>query len=842
MMERYNPQAIEPKWQKMWLDTKMYFVEPDAEKPKFYTLVMFPYPSGDLHMGHMRNYTIGDLIARYKTMQGYNVMNPMGWDAFGLPAENAAIKEGVHPYGRTLNNIARMKEQFYKMGIVYDWSREVASCLPDYYRWTQWMFLLMYERGLAYRKEAAANWCPVDQTVLANEQVLSDGTCERCGAVVIKKDLTQWFFRITQYADRLLDDLDTLENWPDRVKTMQRNWIGRSTGAEIEFPVGTKDQGPRTDGDVIRVFTTRPDTVFVATFMVLAPEHKLVEKITTPEQRAEVEAYAEKARMESEIERLSTDKEKTGVFTGAYAVNPMTGQPIPIWIADYVLATYGTGAIMAVPGSDERDYDFAVKYALPIVTVVQWPDDAPGESNNAAVGPVMKEGAPVPLYFGSGTIVNSGPLNGVPTEQSVTAAIALLEAEGKGKGSTNYRLRDWLISRQRYWGAPIPIIYCDECGEVPVPEEDLPVVLPTDVEFRPGGESPLARVESFVNTTCPRCGRAAKRETDTIDTFVDSAWYFLRFCDPHNEEQAFRRDMADYWMAVDQYTGGVEHAILHLMYSRFATKVLADAGMVGVQEPFMRLFTQGMITKDGAKMSKSKGNVVPVDEMTEKYGADTGRLFVLFIGPPDEDAEWTDDGAMGMFRFLNRVWRLYDGGVALSQPGSGAHPVGDYSQSDRDLLRKVHQTIKKVTTDIERFHFNTAVSAVMEMANAMHSYRDAHGTQSAAYSEAATSMLLLLTPMTPHIAEELWARSDGKGSINAQPWPSYSAELAAVEVITLVVQVNGKVRDRLEMPADISQDEATQAALSSPRVQPYLDSQEPRQVHYVPGRLVNIVV
>jgi leucyl-tRNA synthetase len=837
MTERYTPQTIEPRWQKSWLESQMYFVEPDPNKPKFYALVMFPYPSGDLHMGHMRNYTIGDLVVRYRTMQGYNVMNPMGWDAFGLPAENAAIKEGIHPAVRTLDNIARMKEQFYKMGIVYDWAREVASCLPDYYRWTQWLFLLMYERGLAYRKHAVVNWCPVDQTVLANEQVI-DGHCERCGTEVVKKNLVQWFFRITQYADRLLDDLDTLENWPDRVRTMQRNWIGRSTGAEIEFPVQGRD-------DRIRVYTTRPDTIFGATFMVLAPEHELVEKITTPGQRDAVQAYVQQAQRETEIERLSTEKEKTGVFTGAYATNPMTGEPIPVWIADYVLVTYGTGAIMGVPGSDERDYDFAVKYDLPIVNVIE-PEggfEQAGTGSDPAVAPVYKTGTSVPLYLGPGIMINSGPLNGMHTSESKQAAIALVEAEGKGKATTNYRLRDWLISRQRYWGAPIPIVYCERCGEVPVPADQLPVILPTDVEFRPGGESPLARVESFVNTTCPNCGGPARRETDTMDTFVDSAWYFLRFTDPHNTDAPFDREKADYWMAVDQYTGGVEHAILHLMYARFVTKVLADAGLVSAQEPFMRLFTQGMITKDGAKMSKSKGNVVPVDEMTEKYGADTGRLFVLFIGPPDEDAEWTDEGVTGIFRFLNRVWRLFDGKVSLSSPGSGGgHATADYSHSDRDLLRKVHLTIKKVTNDVERFHFNTAVSAIMELVNAMHAYRDAHGPETAAYSEAASSLLLLLAPMAPHITEELWERTGGVGSIHAQPWPAYSPELAAAEAITLVVQVNGKVRDRVELPADVSQEEATQAALQSPRIRQFLDGKEIGQVHYVPGRLVNIVV
>ena len=840
--ERYNPQAIEPRWQREWHESGMHHAEMGGSRPPFYTLVMFPYPSGDLHMGHTRNYTFGDLIARYKTMSGHNVMNPMGWDAFGLPAENAAIHDGIHPAVRTPDNIARMKNQFYKMGIVFDWPREVASSDPDYYKWTQWLFLLMYKRGLAYRKKAAANWCPQDQTVLANEQVV-DGRCERCGAEVIKKDLTQWFFKITEYADQLLDNLDTLDGWPDRVRTMQRNWIGRSRGAEIDFPVEGRDE-------MLRVYTTRPDTIYGATFMVMAPEHPLVPAITTEEQKAEVEAYTERARMETEIERLSTDKEKTGVFTGAYCVNPMTETRIPIWIADYVLATYGTGAIQAVPGGDERDYDFALKYNLPIISVAEPVGDVDTDSKDSAVAPQYKGGSAVPVYSGQGVMVNSGPLNGISTDKSKDAIIALLEAEGKGKGATNYRLRDWLISRQRYWGTPIPIIYCEQCGTVPVPEEQLPVLLPLDVEFKPGGESPLARSPEFVDTTCPQCGGSAKRETDTIDTFVDSSWYFLRFCDPRNTTAPFSREKADYWMPVDQYTGGVEHAILHLLYSRFFTKVLADEGMLSAREPFTRLFTQGMITKDGAKMSKSKGNVVPVDVMVDTLGADTGRLFVLFIGPPDEDAEWSDRGAEGMFRFLNRVWRLYDG-IRLGEGGTTndeglipatSHEFASSSPATRDLLRKVHVTIKKVTDDIERFHFNTAVSAIMELSNAMSAYRQEQGEAAPAYREAARTLLLLLAPMAPHITEELWHRAGGEGSIHVQSWPEYNAELAAAERVTIVVQVNGKVRDRLELPADVGQDEAIGAALASERVRQFLDGKEPRQIHYVPGRLVSVVV
>ncbi len=836
MDSRYNPQAIEHKWQKFWLDTKMYFVEPRADKPKFYTLVMFPYPSGDLHMGHMRNYAIGDLVARYHTMLGYNVLNPMGWDAFGLPAENAAIQQGIHPQDRTLANIARMKEEFFKMGIVYDWSREVASCLPEYYQWTQWMFLLMYKRGLAYKKLAAANWCPKDQTVLANEQVV-DGRCERCGTEVIKKDLNQWFFKITNYAQRLLDDLDTLESWPDRVKLMQRNWIGRSEGAELEWPVVGSDK-------TIRFFTTRPDTVYGATFMVLAPEHPLVAELTTPDRRAAVEAYVAQARKQSDIERLATDKEKTGVFIGATATNRFTGQAIPIYIADYVLVNYGTGAIMAVPGGDERDYDFALKYNIPIIPVVA-PDSEDGARPTAGdpvLQPIYKAGpGGPPLYTGAGHMINSGPLNGLPIAEAKKAVIAQATQDGAGKGTVIYRLRDWLISRQRYWGAPIPIVYCEQCGEQPVPVDQLPVLLPYDVDFRPSGESPLARNEAFVHTTCPQCGGPARRETDTMDTFVDSSWYFLRFADPHNTEQAFNSELANYWMPVNQYTGGVEHAILHLMYARFFTKVLADAGLITAQEPFARLFTQGMITKDGFKMSKSKGNVVPVDDMVDQYGADTARLFILFIGPPEIDAEWSDAGVEGSARFLQRVWRVFDERVQLGEDAGANRSPGDYEPSDRALLRKAHQTVRRVTDDIARFHFNTAISAIMELVNAMTAYKENHGV-TPVFNEVAHILVLLLAPIAPHITEELWHELGGDGSIHQQAWPRYDAALAAEDVITVVVQVNGKVRDRFEVPADVDEATAKERALTSDKVTPFLNGQTPRQVVYVPGRLVNIVV
>ena len=841
MDSRYFPQAIEPKWQRFWQDSKIYYSDERIDKPKYYTLVMFPYPSGDLHMGHMRNYAIGDVIARYHTMLGYNVMNPMGWDAFGLPAENAAIRAGLHPQDRTLANIERMKEQFFKMGIVYDWPREVNSCLPDYYRWTQWLFLLFYKRGVAYKKLAAVNWCPNDQTVLANEQVV-DGRCERCGALVTRKDLNQWFFRITSYAERLLADLDTLDSWPDRVRTMQRNWIGRSEGAELEWPVAGRSE-------TIRFYTTRPDTVYGATFMVLAPEHPLVPVLVSAAQQEAVAAYIEQARRESDIERLATDKEKTGVALGAGVVNPFTGRTIPIYIADYVLVTYGTGAIMAVPGGDERDYDFALAHGLEIIPVVAPPPGTATTQSAAGVPAPDPGAAPVvkgaagnpPLYTGPGTLINSGPLDGLPITEAKRAVIAQAEAAGQGHGAINYRLRDWLISRQRYWGPPIPIVYCAQCGEVPVPEADLPVLLPYNVDFRPTGESPLARDAAFVQTTCPQCGGPAQRDVDTMDTFVDSSWYFLRYCDPNNHQAPFAVEKAAYWMPVDQYTGGVEHAILHLLYARFCTKVLHDAGWSPVDEPFRRLFTQGMITKGGIKMSKSRGNVVPVDAMVEQYGADTARVFSLFIGPPEMEAEWSDQGVEGASRFLHRVWRLYEG-VQLGSASAGTDRApGDFAPPDRALLRQAHIAIRRVTDDIARFHFNTAVSAIMELTNALTAYREVHG-KTVVYAEVAGTLLLLLAPIAPHITEELWHELGGAGSIHQQPWPRYDAALAAADILTLIVQVNGKVRDRLDVPPDIDEAQATAAALASPKVTPYLNGHPPRQVVYVPGRLVNFVV
>jgi leucyl-tRNA synthetase len=816
--EQYVPQEIEPRWQDYWEAQRLYYASDDDERPKLYALVMFPYPSGDLHMGHMRNYVIGDLYARYKSMRGFNVMNPMGWDAFGLPAENAALQADIHPKVWTEQNIAGMKRQFHKMGICYDWGREVTSCLPDYYRWTQWIFLQLYHRGLAYKRLAPANWCPSCKTVLANEQVVDDGRCERCGTIVTKKDLAQWFFKITDYADELLEDLSLLGNWPERVRVMQENWIGKSHGVEFRLGIEGYD-------DEIGAFTTRIDTVYGMTFVVLAPEHPLVGKLTTAEHKQEVEAYVEKARQASEIDRLSTEVEKEGVFIGSYAINPMNGERMPIYVADYVLVTYGTGAIMGVPAHDTRDFAFARRHGLAIPVVIAPP---------AWDGADLEE-----AYVGEGTMVNSGPFDGLPSSEGVECIADYMEEQGIGGRKVYYRLRDWLISRQRYWGAPIPILYCEKCGTVPVPEEELPVVLPMEVDFHPTGtgESPLATVPEFVNSTCPRCGGAARRETDTMDTFVCSSWYYFRYTDPHNEKAAWRREKADAWLPVDQYTGGVEHAILHLMYSRFFTKVFRDLGLTSIDEPFARLFTQGMITKLNPgtmkveKMSKSKGNVVPIDDMVDTYGADTARTFILFVGPPELDAEWSDQGVEGSFRFLKRAWRLQ------VEEATGGEPSAD---ADRELRRKTHQTIRKVTEDIERFHFNTAVSACMELCNALVAHKEQHGS-GPAVEEGIEALLLLLAPIAPHITDELWKKLGHGDSIHQQPWPEWDEELAAEEVFTLIVQVNGKVRDKVEVPVSIGEREAIELALSREQIQRHLEGKEVKKTIYVPERLVSIV-
>ncbi|AQS55318.1 leucine--tRNA ligase [Novibacillus thermophilus] len=818
MTQGYNPHQIEHKWQQIWGERHIYRTVEESDKPKFYTLEQFPYPSGKLHMGHMRVYSIGDVIARFKRMNGYRVLHPMGWDAFGLPAENAAIKNNVHPAKWTMDNIAHMKEQQNQLGVSYDWDREVTTCQPDYYRFTQWLFLLFYERGLAYRKKAAVNWCPGCQTVLANEQV-EDGRCWRCDTVVEKKELEQWFFRITEYADRLLHDLDKLDEWPEKVKTMQRNWIGRSEGTNVTFTIPELNDAPVT------VFTTRPDTLFGVTYMVLAPEHPLVEQVIRGKaQERQIREFIARMRNESEMSRTSADAEKVGYFTGAYAKHPLTGEEVPIWVANYVLMDYGTGAVMGVPAHDERDFAFAKKYHLPIRKVIDRPGDPLGEPLSEA-------------YVEDGVLVNSGQFNGMPNRKAIVEISKALESQGKGERTVTYKLRDWLISRQRYWGAPIPIIYCDACGTVPVPKEQLPVLLPEDVTFD-GRSNPLTTSPSFVDTTCPRCGQPARRETDTMDTFIDSSWYYLRYTDPHNEEKPFSKEMADKWMQVDEYIGGIEHAILHLLYSRFFTKVLYDAGMVSTDEPFKSLLTQGMVLKDGAKMSKSKGNVVSPDEIIEQYGADTGRLFILFAAPPDRDLEWSDSGVEGSYRFLNRVWRVVGEHKHIFEDRPQAEP--DVDKESKALNRTLHYTIKKVTEDVgTRYNFNTAISAIMELVNAVQSYPQTadRGT----LADAIEHIVLLLAPFTPHIAEELWQQIGHRDSVHEQAWPTFDEAALALDEVELAVQVNGKVRDKLTVPAGADNKEVEEMALARSKVQQQLNGKTVHKVIVVPKKLVNIV-
>ncbi|MBO8158701.1 leucine--tRNA ligase [Thermosyntropha sp.] len=821
---KYDFKSIEAKWQKYWEENNFYQVNEDKTKPKFYNLEMFPYPSGNLHMGHVRNYAIGDVVARFKTMNGYNVLHPMGWDAFGLPAENAAIKHGHHPAKWTYDNIANMKRQLKSLGISYDWRREIATCKPDYYKFTQWMFLKLYEKGLAYKKHSAVNWCPSCQTVLANEQVV-EGKCERCDAIVEKKQLEQWFFKITAYADRLLNDLELLTGWPEKVKIMQKNWIGRSEGCEFSMTV-------EETGDKIPVFTTRPDTIFGVTYMVLAPEHPLVEKISKGKpQEKEVREFIDRMKYLNEITRTSTETEKEGVFTGAHAVNPINGEKIPIWIANYVLMEYGTGAVMAVPAHDQRDYEFARKYNLPIKVVIK------GE-NSPASAEEMTE-----AYTGDGIMINSGKFDGLRVEEGKKKVISFMEENGIGKRAVHFRLRDWLISRQRYWGAPIPIIYCEDCGIVPVPEKDLPVLLPEDVEFKPNGESPLKYVEEFYKTTCPKCGKEARRETDTMDTFVCSSWYFNRYCSPHSTDVPFTKEAVDYWMPVDQYIGGVEHAILHLMYARFFTKFLYDINMISCKEPFTNLLTQGMVLKDGSKMSKSKGNVVSPEEIINKYGADTARLFILFASPPERDLEWSNQGVEGCYRFLNRVWRTV---TSCAENIAGVNLPEKNEALDRDakaLHFKTHATIKKVTEDIdERFNFNTAVSAIMELSNALNDYLNKENKNMGIVKEAIDAMLLLLSPFCPHICEELWHLIGNTESIHLQPWPKYDPDALVQDEIEIVVQINGKVRDKIKVSPEISEDELKQAATQNPRIIELTKDKKIVKIIIVPQKLVNIVV
>ncbi|MBI2869451.1 MAG: leucine--tRNA ligase [Chloroflexi bacterium] len=812
MPRNYDPGEIEKKWREKWAADKLYEVGEDPARPKWYALTMFPYTSGDLHIGHWYAMAPADVHARFKRMQGYNVLHPMGFDAFGLPAENAAIKRGIHPHTWTMNNVQNMRRQLKTIGAVYDWEREVITCLPDYYKWTQWFFLKLYEAGLAYRGKAPVNWCSSCQTVLANEQVVNN-FCERCGTLVVRRDLEQWFFRITKYADELMEHAGL--DWPERIKTMQRNWVGRSEGTEISFAL----DHPGAEEKEIKVFTTRADTVYGVTFIVLAPEHELVAKLTTPAQRAAVEAYILKTRAQTEIERLSAEKEKDGVFTGAYAVNRVNGTRVPIWIADYVLLRYGTGAVMAVPAHDERDFAFARKYDLPKKVVIAPPDWQGGELQEA--------------YTGPGAMVNSARFDGTPGERGITAVSEFLEAQGWGRRTVSYKLRDWLISRQRYWGAPIPIVYCPQCGIVPVPEKDLPVLLPEDAEFKPTGESPLKYNERFVHAACPRCGEPAHRETDTMDTFMCSSWYFLRYASPRHDASAFDPDKLKYWMPVDLYTGGAEHAVMHLFYARFFVKAIRDMGLVAFNEPFLRLFNQGTIIAGKHKMSKSRGNVVTPDEYVSSLGADTVRAYLMFVGPWEQGGEWNDSGISGASRWLVRVWNLV---TEDYRPGAVTE------KERRDLERFAHRTVKKVTADMERLQFNTMLASLMELTNHLGRVRETGGVSREDWDDAVKRLLLMMAPSTPHLAEELWQFKGYPYSIHNQAWPGWDEALAKEEEITLVVQVNGKVRDRLVVPAGVTEGAARELAAKSERVRPFLDSHKVVKVIYVPGKLVNIVV
>ncbi|MFY9446135.1 MAG: leucine--tRNA ligase [Dethiobacteria bacterium] len=824
-MDSYKPREIEQKWQRCWEEQMQFRSERDPARPKYYVLEMFPYPSGKLHMGHMRVYSIGDVLARFLRMRGYNVIHPMGWDAFGLPAENAAIENRISPAVWTEKNIAQMKEQQKQLGVSYDWEREVNTSHPDYYRWTQWLFLLMYRRGLAYKKKAPVNWCPSCQTVLANEQV-EGGACWRCATPVETRELSQWFLKITDYAERLLKDLSKLTGWPERVKIMQENWIGRSEGSEIQFGI---KEFPELE---LRTFTTRPDTLFGVTYMVLAAEHPLVRRLVAgTEREKEVLEFVERVRRENEIQRTSAETEKLGVFTGRHAINPVNGEAVPILVGNYVVMGYGTGAVMGVPAHDQRDFLFARKYGLPIRVVIQ----PPGENLS---GDTMEE-----AYTGEGILVNSGSFNGLPNREAMKKITEYLREQGKGDFKVTYRLRDWLISRQRYWGAPIPIIYCDRCGTVPVPEEDLPVELPLEVELSGSRVPGLEHYPSFVETSCPSCGGPARRETDTMDTFICSSWYFLRYTSPGYTQAPFDKKEADYWMPVDQYIGGIEHAVLHLLYARFFTKVLYDAGLVQVEEPFSRLLAQGMVYKDGAKMSKSKGNVVSPDEIIERYGADTGRLFILFASPPEKDLEWSDQGVEGCHRFLRRVWRLVKEGRALADGERDAAVMG---KEEKELRRIIHSGIKKVTEDIqERFNFNTAISAIMEMVNAAYNYlheREKGGHHPAVWREALESIVLLLAPFAPHLAEELWSSLGHRESVFFQPWPEYDPQLLRREEVEIVIQINGKVRGKMTVPVDCSQEELVELARGHQRIGELLQGKEIRRAVAVPGKLVNLVI
>ena len=825
MRDKYDFTAIESKWQKIWEEENAFATTEDAGREKYYVLEMFPYPSGKLHMGHVRNYSIGDVIARFKKMQGFNVLHPMGYDAFGLPAENAAIKNNAEPAKWTYDNMDEMDRQLKSMGLSYDWDRKVATCTPEYYRWMQWIFIQFYKKGLAYKKDNPVNWCPSCQTVLANEQVV-DGKCERCHTEVTKKNLSQWYLKITDYADRLLDNLDKLEGWPDKVKTMQRNWIGKSYGANIDFEIKDSDKK-------LEVFTTRADTLFGATYMVMSPEHPFVNELVAgrPEE-AEVKAYQEKVRHMSDIERTSTSNEKTGVFIGRYAVNPVNGKEIPIYISDYVLMGYGTGAIMAVPAHDQRDFDFAKAFGLEIIPVVD-PEDPSIDLYD------LKE-----AFVAEGKMINSGQFDGMNNKEAIPKMIDWLNEQGIGDKTVNFRLRDWLISRQRYWGTPIPMIWCDDCGWVPEKEENLPVLLPTDVEFTGKGESPITTSKTFVNTVCPCCGKPARREVDTMDTFLDSSWYFLRYCDPHNEELPFSKEKADYWMNVDQYIGGVEHAILHLMYARFFQMFLHDIGMSKEEEPFKNLLTQGMVIKDGAKMSKSLGNVVSPAEIQAKYGSDTARLFILFAAPPEKELDWSDEGVEGSYRFLNRVYRLvfeYIESIRGDQR-EFPEPVCD-NEADKSLNFMLNSTIRKVGEDAGgRFNFNTAIASIMELVNEMYKYKQNAEMNLPLFNKAIETLLTVLNPFTPHITEEMWNQLGHEDRLYEKSWPVYDESALVKDEIEIIVQINGKLKDKLLMPNNSSKEDTEEAARRLEKVKEATEGKNIVKVIVIPNRIVNFVV
>lgn len=824
MKEKYNFTEIEKKWQDVWEKEDAFKTVEDYDKEKYYVLEMFPYPSGKLHMGHVRNYSIGDVIARFKRLKGYNVLHPMGWDSFGLPAENAAIKNDIHPAIWTDSNIAEMHRQLQGLGFSYDWDREVATCKEEYYKWMQWIFIQFYNKGLAYKKDNPVNWCPSCQTVLANEQVV-DGCCERCHTPVTKKRLSQWYLKITDYADRLLKDLDKMPGWPEKVKLMQKNWIGRSTGAEVTFEIENFSKK-------LQIYTTRPDTLFGVTYMVLAPEHPFVPELTNgTKYEAAVKAYQEECQHKSEIERTSLTKEKTGVFTGCYGINPVNGKRVPIFISDYVMMDYGTGAIMAVPAHDQRDFEFAKKFDLDIIPVV--------DTQN----PEIDINNLTEAFVAEGTMINSGKYTGMNNKEAIEEITKDLEADGLGKAQVNYKLRDWLISRQRYWGCPIPMVYCEECGWVPEKEENLPVKLPTDVEFTGKGDSPLKTSKTFGETTCPCCGKKAVREFDTMDTFVDSSWYFLRYCDAHNSEKPFDKKKADYWMNVDQYIGGVEHAILHLLYARFFQMVMHDLGLVDAEEPFDNLLTQGMVIKDGAKMSKSLGNIVSPEEIQAKYGADTARLFILFAAPPEKELDWSDAGVEGSYRFLNRVYRLVQEYVnEIRGDFRGSETITIQSAEDKALNFQLNATVKKVTEDAGgRFSFNTAISSIMELVNALYKYKQGE-VNVPLMNDAIEKLILILNPFVPHITEELWNDLDHEDRVYQQNWPEFDPAALELETVEIIVQVNGKLKDKMAFEKNAEKSAIEEAALASERVQDAIAGKSVVKTIVVPNKLINFVV